>query len=474
MSPSPRKRRPSRADVLRLAAVVIFFAAAPTAGDIGGCGQAENDLDPVKFFTAKQSVDCDRCQACAIPSNACKRACDPGLLFTDFAPGCVPLEHDGEVCVDALAAAGAATTGATWPMRARRSPPSATSARPSSTPASPTRRPSESEGCSSNDRPRGRGLRRGGFVTSPADYAAYRATRVAPTLEARLAAAERYLASYPEGAFEPDVRAAFERAEPVFFAAKEGPIAGMKDYLRALPGGPHHAQAEKQLGRLEALRDRRDLAVAEDVTAGVDRATAERAAVRAEFEAWIGRFLDASLWDAPLSRAKASLIVPWGLALPAPTCAPLEPGATAREGEGCRRRGARHGAAPSSSSSRTRSSWRGAARRARRHWRSRCSRTPRAGRSRRGSAGRISSCGWRRPSRSARCPGRARAADRGDGARGGDRAARARRGRPGGEPVQAASGGADLPRPGLRRTPCLGEDGCRGGEDDLILIRADR
>ena len=106
MSHSPTQRRPSRADVLRLAACVIFFAAAPTAGDIGGCCQAEDDLDPVKFFTAKQLVDCDRCQACAITSNACVRACFPGLVIDELAPGCVPLEHDGVVCVDALEAAG--------------------------------------------------------------------------------------------------------------------------------------------------------------------------------------------------------------------------------------------------------------------------------------------------------------------------------------------------------------------------------
>lgn len=173
-----------------------------------------------------------------------------------------------------------------------------------------------------------------GFVTSPADYTAYRATRVAPTLEARLSAADRYLAGYPEGAFVPEVRAAVARAEPVFFAAKEGTIAGLQSYLRALPGGPHHKQAEKQLGRLEATRDRRDLAVADDVTAAVDRATADRAAVRAELSTWIGLFLDASLWDAPLSRARAALIVPWSLSLPAPSCAALEPGAKAREGEG--------------------------------------------------------------------------------------------------------------------------------------------
>ena len=99
---------PSRADVVRLIVGLVFFAAAPTAGDIGGCGQAENELDPAKFFVAKQNVDCDRCRACAIASVSCTRACGSGLAVSDLPPGCVPLEHDGEVCVDALAAAGCA------------------------------------------------------------------------------------------------------------------------------------------------------------------------------------------------------------------------------------------------------------------------------------------------------------------------------------------------------------------------------
>ena len=171
-----------------------------------------------------------------------------------------------------------------------------------------------------------------GFLAAPDDYTAYRTTRIAPTLEGRLAAADRYLASYPEGAFVPEVRAWFDRAEPVFFAAREGSLAGLQDYTKTLPGGPHHAQATKQLARLEAARDRRDLATAEDVTSGVDRATADRAAVRAELTTWIGLFLDASLWDAPLSRARTALIVPWSLSLPSPACTPLEPGAKPGEG----------------------------------------------------------------------------------------------------------------------------------------------
>ncbi len=171
-----------------------------------------------------------------------------------------------------------------------------------------------------------------GFLTAPDDYSAYRTTRVAPTLEDRLSAADHYLTSYPEGAFRPEVRAYFDRAEPVFFAAKEGNIAGLHDYTRTLPTGPHRALAAKELGRLEAARDRHDLASAEDVTAGVDRATAERAAVSSELTTWIGLFLDVPLWDAPLSHAKKELIVPWSLALPSPTCAALDQGTKAGEG----------------------------------------------------------------------------------------------------------------------------------------------
>lgn len=167
-----------------------------------------------------------------------------------------------------------------------------------------------------------------GFLAAPEDYTAYRTTRIAPTLEGRLAAADRYLASYPEGAFVPEVRAWFDRAEPVFFAAKEGSLAGLQDYTKTLPGGPHRAQATKQLAHLEAARDRKDLATAEDVTSGVDHASAERAAVRTELTIWIGLFLDAALWDAPLSHARAALIVPWSLSLPSPACTLLEPGAT--------------------------------------------------------------------------------------------------------------------------------------------------
>jgi len=124
--------RPRASEILRLAVALVFFAAAPTAGDIGSCGQAENDLDPGKFFLAKQMVDCQRCQDCALDSKLCRLACLNTLTFSTFPPGCVPLEHDGEVCVDALAAASCADyarymadEGATIPTECNFCPPRA-------------------------------------------------------------------------------------------------------------------------------------------------------------------------------------------------------------------------------------------------------------------------------------------------------------------------------------------------------------
>ena len=132
MSHDAPRKRPSRAAVIRLGIAILFFTAAPTAGDIGGCGQPEDDLDPGKFFATKQGVDCDRCTACALTTAACGTACAPGLLVRDFPAGCVPLVHDGEVCVDALAAAGCgdyaqymADQGSTIPTECNFCPPQA-------------------------------------------------------------------------------------------------------------------------------------------------------------------------------------------------------------------------------------------------------------------------------------------------------------------------------------------------------------
>jgi len=102
----PAAPRPvTRSALLRAAVLGLLVLAAPTAGDIGSCGQSIEDLDPAKFFAEKRSTDCQHCQDCALGTKFCEQAC-AGQGETAFPAGCYPLVHDGEVCLRALRAAG--------------------------------------------------------------------------------------------------------------------------------------------------------------------------------------------------------------------------------------------------------------------------------------------------------------------------------------------------------------------------------
>ncbi len=101
------------------------------------------------------------------------------------------------------------------------------------------------------------------MLASRQDYALYRETRVAPSAEARLTAAGRYLREEPEGRFRPEVRAWFEAFEARFFAEAHDRPSLLRAYLRALPHGPHADAAAARLvefGLLNAYHDRREAA----------------------------------------------------------------------------------------------------------------------------------------------------------------------------------------------------------------------
>lgn len=102
---SPRSRRVPPA-VLVVVATLGLFCLAPTPGDIGGCGQPAEELDPVAFFEAKKYVDCQACERCGLGTAACAKACGPTEPDKAFPRGCAPLAHDGEVCLRALDATG--------------------------------------------------------------------------------------------------------------------------------------------------------------------------------------------------------------------------------------------------------------------------------------------------------------------------------------------------------------------------------
>jgi hypothetical protein len=99
--------RPRPGEIARLAVALLFFAAAPTAGDIGSCGQPPDDLDAAKFFNVKGQIDCARCGECGLNTTACRNACAL-LVPAEFEPDCYPLVHDGEVCLNALLVASCA------------------------------------------------------------------------------------------------------------------------------------------------------------------------------------------------------------------------------------------------------------------------------------------------------------------------------------------------------------------------------
>lgn len=170
----------------------------------------------------------------------------------------------------------------------------------------------------------------GAFLASPDDYAAYRATRVSRTLDGRLAAASTYLTRFPQGAFVAEVRAYLDRAEPIYYAAKRGSMAGLEAYLQVLPAGEFSKDAARRLRGFVKVRDSGDLLAraASQAEARIAKEQAERRRVREELTVWLDRFLDTSLWGQPLAEAPAELLVPFSVSLPAPVCRRLDDPAT--------------------------------------------------------------------------------------------------------------------------------------------------
>lgn len=165
------------------------------------------------------------------------------------------------------------------------------------------------------------------YTAPPDDYSAYRSTRLGQSFEARLTAASTYLERYPGGVFEADVRRYFEQAEPVFYGAKNGSVAGLESYLRTLPKGPHSEEALAQLRKLRNQRsDEEQMRGVVELGARLSLRSMQRARVRGEIEDWTRRFLDAPVWSRPLIQAPDELIVAWRLALPQPVCGEAEAG----------------------------------------------------------------------------------------------------------------------------------------------------
>lgn len=158
------------------------------------------------------------------------------------------------------------------------------------------------------------------------DYWEYRQVRSAPTIDAKLRAATRYLRDRPTGRWHREIRRWFNATEPVFFASVGNDLAGMHRYLDALPEGPHSEAAEDRVLELERARelalrrDVRELAGARAVEARLARAAAERNGLVHDFADWVRRLASITSWGGRTSELDGEFIFRYRLQAPEARC----------------------------------------------------------------------------------------------------------------------------------------------------------
>ena len=140
-------------------------------------------------------------------------------------------------------------------------------------------------------------------LSSPAEYEAYRRTRVAYTIEDRLTAAEGYLRLFPAGRFAAEVRGRFGLEEKAFYARQAHSIDGLDWYRHVLPDGPHATEASFRL--LELEEQSKKLAAASLVAQGrlIERRLARAAELRKDvseiFLGWVSGLSQIQSWGRP-------------------------------------------------------------------------------------------------------------------------------------------------------------------------------
>lgn len=150
------------------------------------------------------------------------------------------------------------------------------------------------------------------MTSTPAEYDAYRSTRMAPTREARLRASVLYLAKHPNGRFTEEVRQRFAEEEQSFFDETSRSREGLDWYLATLPAGPHAVDASLRQNELkqrdgldvdEALLDRGRRQERRLRLADLSREKALRT-----FDLWMAGAMRMRSWGEPTHQMPIALI----------------------------------------------------------------------------------------------------------------------------------------------------------------------
>lgn len=156
------------------------------------------------------------------------------------------------------------------------------------------------------------------------EYLAYRDVRTAERIDNRLAASHSYLAAYPDGLWEKEIRSWYERAELRYWLRIKETPSGLATYLRILPQGPHASEARTTLTSYrERQRDARkellDLKAATTEQRLSDLAR-QREEAQGEFTSWLGRFLSINTWAERTSYLDHDFIFAWRIDPPKGSC----------------------------------------------------------------------------------------------------------------------------------------------------------
>ncbi|MCC6666712.1 MAG: hypothetical protein IT375_23370 [Polyangiaceae bacterium] len=159
------------------------------------------------------------------------------------------------------------------------------------------------------------------------DYDLYRRTRTATSSEARLRASFDYLERAPDGRWRPEVKAWFDRAEPLYWERMQTSVGGLRAYLATLPRGPHGKLAAERVleqragARMDQARDRELLDDALSVEQRLADADQMRKTVVRELGEWTARLATIPSFGKPTSELPHETIHHYRVLEPVARCA---------------------------------------------------------------------------------------------------------------------------------------------------------
>jgi hypothetical protein len=160
----------------------------------------------------------------------------------------------------------------------------------------------------------------------PEEYHLYRTARLAPTLEERLRAADRYLREAPNGPHRKQLRTWFDSTEEKYFLTAFNRLPNLYAYQAALPTGPHIEDVKSRIAALEAKRTRKvEQQTDEDARilatqARLAQADTQRRAFVATFKEWTARLTQIKTFGEPTSELPSETIFAFRLSEPRGAC----------------------------------------------------------------------------------------------------------------------------------------------------------